>query len=177
LAAWGAALKAPGGSEKKAREFVAALYRRVPVLDSGARGSMTTFVQHGIGDVLLAWENEAFLALKEFGRDQFELIAPPVSILAEPPVSIVDKVVDKHGTRRAAEEYLRYLYSPEGQEIIARNFYRPRLDDVARKYQSQFPKIELFTVDDVFGGWLKTQKIHFADGGIFDQIYQPGKGA
>ena len=175
MAAWGAALKAPGGSEQKAREFVTALYRRVPVLDSGARGSTTTFAQHGLGDVLLAWENEAFLALKEFGADKFEMVAPPISILAEPPVAVVDKVADKHATRHAAEEYLRFLYSPGGQEIIARNFYRPRLEDVARKYESRFPKIDLFTVDDVFGGWQKAQATHFADGGLFDQIYQPGK--
>ena len=175
LAAWGAVLKAPGGTEKKAREFVTALYHRVPVLDSGARGSTTTFVQHGLGDVLLAWENEAFLARKEFGADKFEIVTPPVSILAEPPVSVVDKVVDRRGTRRAAEEYLRYLYSPEGQEIVARNFYRPRAEDVARKSKNQFPQVDLFTVGDVFGGWQKAQKAHFADGGVFDQIYQPGK--
>jgi len=175
LAAWGAALKAPGGSEQKAREFVAALYHRVPVLDSGARGATTTFVQHGLGDVLLAWENEAFLARKEFGADKFEMITPPVSILAEPPVSVVDKIADRRGTRRAAEEYLRYLYSPEGQEIVARNFYRPRNADAASRYQNQFPKVDLFTIGEVFGGWQKAQKTHFADGGVFDQIYQPGK--
>jgi sulfate/thiosulfate transport system substrate-binding protein len=175
LAAWGAVLKAPAGTEKKAREFVTALYHRVPVLDSGARGATTTFVQHGLGDVLLAWENEAFLARKEFGADKFEMITPPVSILAEPPVSVVDKVADRRGTRRAAEEYLTYLYSPEGQEIVAQNFYRPRSADVSGKYQNQFPKVDLFTVGDVFGGWQKAQKTHFADGGVFDQIYQPGK--
>jgi sulfate/thiosulfate transport system substrate-binding protein len=175
LAAWGAVLKAPGGNEKKAREFVTALYKRVPVLDSGARGATTTFVQHGLGDVLLAWESEAFLARKEFGADKFEIITPPTSILAEPPVSVVDKVADRHGTRRAAEEYLRYLYSPEGQEIAARNFYRPRGADAARKYENRFPRVHLFTVGDVFGGWQKAQKTHFADGGVFDQIYQPGK--
>jgi sulfate/thiosulfate transport system substrate-binding protein len=175
LAAWGAALKAPGGTEQKAREFVTAVYHRVPVLDSGARGATTTFVQHGLGDVLLAWENEAFLARKEFGADKFEMITPPVSILAEPPVSVVDKIAGRRGTQRAAEEYLRYLYSPEGQEIVARNFYRPRSADVASKYQNQFPKVALFTVGDVFGGWQKAQKTHFADGGVFDQIYQPGE--
>lgn len=175
LAAWGAALKAPGGTEQKAREFVTDVYHRVPVLDSGARGATTTFVQHGLGDVLLAWENEAFLARKEFGADKFEMITPPVSILAEPPVSVVDKIAGRRGTQRAAEEYLRYLYSPEGQEIVARNFYRPRSADVASKYQNQFPKVALFTVGDVFGGWQKAQKTHFADGGVFDQIYQPGK--
>jgi sulfate/thiosulfate-binding protein len=175
LAAWGSVLKAPGGTEKKAREFVTAVYHRVPVLDSGARGATTTFVQHGLGDVLLAWENEAFLARKEFGADKFEIITPPISILAEPPVSVVDKIADRRGTRRAAEEYLRYLYSPEGQEIVARNFYRPWSADAGRKYQNQFPKIDLFTVGDVFGGWQKAQKTHFADGGVFDQIYQPGK--
>jgi sulfate/thiosulfate transport system substrate-binding protein len=175
LAAWGAALKAPGGTEQKAREFVTDVYHRVPVLDSGARGATTTFVQHGLGDVLLAWENEAFLARKEFGADKFEMITPPVSILAEPPVSVVDKIAGRRGTQRAAEEYLRYLYSPEGQEIVARNFYRPRSADVASKYQNQFPKVALFTVGDVFGGWQKAQKTHFADGGVFDQIYQPGE--
>jgi len=175
LAAWGVALKAPGGDEKKARAFVTELFRRVPVLDSGARGSTTTFVQHGLGDVLLAWENEAFLAIKEFGADKFEMVAPPTSILAEPPVTLVDTIADRRGTRRAAEEYLRYLYSPEGQEIAARNFYRPRLQDVARKHESRFARINLFTVDDVFGGWQKAQKTHFGDGGVFDQIYQPGK--
>jgi sulfate/thiosulfate transport system substrate-binding protein len=154
---------------------VTALYHRVPILDSGARGATTTFVQHGLGDVLLAWENEALLARKEFGANKFEIITPPVSILAEPPVSVVDKVAERRGTRRAADEYLRYLYSPEGQEIVARNFYRPRGADVARKYQNRFPTVNLFTVGDVFGSWQKAQKTHFADGGVFDRIYQPGK--
>lgn len=175
LGAWGATLKQPGGDERKAREFVTALYHHVPVLDSGARGSTTTFVQRGLGDVLLAWENEAFLSLQEFGKDKFETIAPSVSVLAEPPVAVVDLVADRHGTRRAAEEYLKYLYSPEGQEIAAKRFYRPRSEAVAAKYASQFPKISLFTVDELFGGWQKTQKTHFADGGIFDQIYKPSK--
>ncbi len=175
LGAWGATLKQPGGDERKAREFVTALYHHVPVLDSGARGSTTTFVQRGLGDVLLAWENEAFLSLQEFGKDKFEMIAPSVSVLAEPPVAVVDLVADRHGTRRAAEEYLKYLYSPEGQEIAAKRFYRPRNNTVAAKYASQFPKISLFTVDELFGGWQKTQKTHFADGGIFDQIYKPSK--
>ncbi len=159
----------------KARQFIEALYRNVPVLDSGARGSTVTFAQRGLGDVFLSWENEAFLVQKEFGTDKFDTVAPSVSILAEPSVSIVDKVVDKHGTRKVAEEYLKYLYSPEGQEIAAKNFYRPRLAEVAQKYESKFPKLELFTIDDVFGGWKKTQAEHFADKGIFDQIYKPAK--
>jgi sulfate transport system substrate-binding protein len=175
LAAWGATLKRTGGDEKKARAFVAALYKQVPVLDSGARGSTTTFVQRGMGDVLLAWENEAFLALQEFGNDKFEKITPPVSVLAEPPVAVVDVVADKRGTRKVAEEYVKYLYSQEGQELVAKHFYRPRLEAVAAKYASQFPRLDLFTVDEVFGGWQKTQKTHFADGGVFDQIYQPAK--
>ncbi len=174
LAAWGAVLKR-GGNETQAREFVSALYRNVPVLDSGARGATTTFVQRGLGDVLLAWENEAFLALQEFGKDKFEMVTPPVSVLAEPPVALVDVIADRHGTRRVAEEYLNYLYSPDGQEIAAKHFYRPRLESVAKKYDAQFPKLTLFTVDELFGGWQKTQKTHFADGGVFDQIYQPGK--
>ncbi|MFN7992370.1 MAG: sulfate ABC transporter substrate-binding protein [Bryobacteraceae bacterium] len=175
LAAWGAVLKQPGGDEKKAREFVTALFRHVPVLDSGARGATTTFVQRGLGDVLLAWENEAFLALKEFGKDKFAIVTPPVSILAEPPVSVVDTVVDRHNTRRAAEEYVKYLYSPDGQQIAARHFYRPRVEAAAKQYETQFPKMNLFTVDELFGGWQKAQKTHFADGGVFDQIYQPAK--
>ena len=174
LAGWGSVLKRQGG-EQKAREFVTELYHHVPVLDSGARGSTTTFVQRGLGDVLLAWENEAFLALEEFGKDKFEMVAPRWSVLAEPPVTVVDVVVDRRGTRRAAEEYVKYLYSPEGQEIAAKHFYRPRLDVVARKYEQQFPQISLFTVDELFGGWQKAQATHFADGGVFDQIYQPTK--
>ena len=174
LAAWGYALKQNNGDEAKAQAFIAALFKNVPVLDSGARGSTTTFVQRGLGDVLLAWENEAFLALKEFGADKFEIVAPSLSILAEPPVTLVDKVVDKHGTRKVAEAYLNYLYTPQGQEIAGRNFYRPRLPEVAKKYAKQFPQIKLITIDEEFGGWKKAQQKHFADGGIFDQIYQPG---
>ncbi|HPT87961.1 MAG TPA: sulfate ABC transporter substrate-binding protein [Bacillota bacterium] len=172
LAAWGYALKKNGNNQQKAQEFVTKLFKNVPVLDSGARGSTNTFVQRGIGDVLLAWENEAFLALNELGKDKFEIIVPSISILAEPPVTIVDKVVDKRGTRKLAEEYLKYLYSREGQEIVARNYYRPRLKSVAEKYETQFPKVKLFTIDEVFGGWQKAQTIHFNDGGIFDKIYQ-----
>ena len=175
LAAWGYALKQNKGDEAKARAFVTALFRNVPVLDSGARGATTTFVQRGLGDVFLSWENEAFLALKEFGADKFEIVAPPLSILAEPPVTLVDKVVDKHGTRKVAEAYLNYLYSPQGQEIAGRNFYRPRLPEVAKKYEKQFPTLQLLTIDKDFGGWKQAQQKHFADGGIFDQIYQPGR--
>ncbi len=174
LAAWGYALKKNGNDEAKAKAFVTTLYKNVPVLDSGARGSTVTFAERGIGDVLLAWENEAHLALKEFGADKFEIVYPPLSILAEPPVSIVDKVVDKRGTRKVAQAYLEYLYSDEGQEIAAKNFYRPRNAKIAAKYSKNFPKISLFTIDEVFGGWTKAQKTHFADGGAFDQIYQPG---
>ena len=175
LAAWGYAQRRPGGDEAGARAFVTELYRRVPVLDSGARGSTTTFVQRGIGDVLLAWENEAILAVNELGRDKLEIVAPSVSILAEPPVAVVDRVVDKKGTRAVAQAYLEYLYTPEGQEIAARHFYRPRLAAVATRYAGQFPKLKLFTIDEAFGGWAKAQKTHFADGGVFDQIYQPGR--
>lgn len=171
LAAYGFALKQPGGTEAKAQAFVSSLFKNVPVLDSGARGSTVTFAERGIGDVLLAWENEAHLALKEFGGDKFDIVYPPVSILAEPPVSVVDKVVDKKGTRDVAQAYLEYLYSPEGQEIAARNYYRPIDPAIAAKYEKNFPKISLFTVDDVFGGWTKAQKTHFADGGVFDKIY------
>ncbi|MBI3605566.1 MAG: sulfate ABC transporter substrate-binding protein [Nitrospirae bacterium] len=175
LAAWGYALKHDGNNEVKAKDFVMRLYKNVPVLDSGARGSTTTFVERGIGDVLLAWENEAFLAIKELGPGKVQMVIPSTSILAEPPVSIVDKVVDKHKTRPVAEAYLQYLYSEEGQEIAARNYYRPLLKSVALKYSSQFPIIKLFTIDEVFGGWQKAQKRHFSDGGVFDQMYQPGK--
>lgn len=175
LAAWGYALKLPGGSDAKAKDFLGKLFKNVPVLDSGARGATTTFVERGIGDVLLAWENEAILAIKELGPDKFEIVAPSVSILAQPPVALVDKVVDRHGTRKAAEAYLHYLYTDEGQEIVAKNHYRPISEKIARKYATQFPKLKLFTVDDVFGGWTKAQKTHFADGGSFDQIYQPGR--
>ena len=174
LAAWGYALKKNNGDEKKAQEFVTRVYKNVPVLDSGARGSTTTFVQRGIGDVLLSWENEAFLALNELGKDKFEVVTPSVSILAEPPVSIVDKVAAKHGTTEIAKAYLQFLYSEEGQEIGARNYYRPRSPQVLAKYSAQFPKVRLFTIDELFGGWQKTQKKHFEDGGIFDKIYTPG---
>lgn len=175
LAAWGYALKQPGGNDDSARKFVQALYRQVPVLDTGARGATTTFVQRGIGDVLLAWENEAFLALKELGPDQLEIVVPSVSILAEPPVALVDRIVDRHGTRKVAEAYLEYLYSPEGQEIAAENFYRPTDPVVAAKYADNFPKVSLFTIDELFGGWIRAQATFFADGGVFDQIYQPGQ--
>ncbi len=173
LAAWGYAQTKPGGNEQKARAFVAEIYKRVPVLDSGARGSTTTFVQRGLGDVLLTWENEAFLAVKELGPGKVEIVVPSKSILAEPPVAVVDKVVDKRGTRATAQAYLEYLYTPEGQEIAAKNYYRPRLEAVAKKYAAIFPKLPLVTVDELLGGWQKAQKAHFADGGIFDQIYQP----
>ena len=172
LAAWGYALKQPGGDEAKAREFVARLYKNVAVLDSGARGSTTTFVERGIGDVFISWENEAFLATKELGPDQFEIIVPSLSILAEPPVTVIDKVVDKKGTRKVAEAYLNYLYSEEGQRIAGKNYYRPRDPQVAAQYADQFAKVNLFTIDEVFGGWRKAQKTHFDDGGTFDQIYQ-----
>ncbi|MDW7711712.1 MAG: sulfate ABC transporter substrate-binding protein [Deferrisomatales bacterium] len=171
LAAWGYALKKHGGDEARAREFVTTLYKNVPVLDSGARGSTTTFVQRGIGDVFLSWENEAFLAIQEFGADKFEVVVPSWSILAEPPVTLVDVVVDRRGTRTVAEAYLQYLYSEEGQDLAGKHFYRPRLDSAARKYSGQFPRVTLFTIDEVFGGWQVAQKTHFADGGVFDQIY------
>ena len=175
LAAWVWALRQPGGNEATAKAFVTKLYRNVPVLDAGARGSTTTFVERGIGDVLLAWENEALLAIKELGPGKFEIVAPSISILAEPPVAVVDRVARKHGTQPVAEAYLEYLYGEVGQDIAARNFYRPRLPSVAAKYDSQFPQIELITVDGVFGGWKKAHATHFADGGLFDQIYQPGR--
>jgi sulfate/thiosulfate-binding protein len=175
LAAWGYALRQSQGDDARARDFVTRLYRNVPVLDSGARGSTTTFTQRGIGDVFISWENEAFLAVAEFGRDRFEIVVPSASILAEPPVTIVDKVVDKRGTRAAAQAYIEYLYSEEGQEIAARHHYRPRLAKVAEKHGARFSKVSLFTVGDVFGGWQKAQQRHFADGGVFDEIYQPAK--
>jgi sulfate/thiosulfate transport system substrate-binding protein len=175
LAAWAWALRQPGGSDATAKEFVSKLYKNVPVLDAGARGSTTTFVERGIGDVLIAWENEALLAIKELGPGKFEMVAPSLSILAEPPVAVVDKVAAKHGTRAAAQAYLEYLYTDAGQEIVAKNFYRPRNGAVAAKYASQFPKINLVTVNDVFGGWKKAHQTHFADGALFDQIYQPGR--
>jgi len=171
LAAWGYALHQNNNDQAKARQFVTQLYKNVPVLDSGARGSTTTFAQRGIGDVLIAWENEAFLAVNELGKDKLEIVVPSYSILAEPPVAVVDKVVNKHGTAAVAKAYLEYLYSDEGQEIAARHYYRPRTPSIAKKYASQFPKLTLFTVNDVFGGWQNAQKTHFADGGIFDQIY------
>ncbi len=171
LAAWGYALKQPGGSEKTAQEFLAKIYKNVPVLDSGARGATTTFVERGIGDVLITWENEALLAIRELGPDKVEIVAPSLSILAEPPVAVVDKVVDRRGTRKAAEAYLNYLYSEEGQEIAAQNYYRPTNEKVAKKHAAQFPKLKLLTIDEVAGGWTKAQKAHFADGGVFDQIY------
>jgi sulfate/thiosulfate-binding protein len=173
LAAWGYALQANQKDEAKAKEFVTALYTNVPVLDSGARGSTTTFAQRELGDVLIAWENEAYLSFKEFGPDKFAIVNPSVSVLAEPPVSVVDKIVDKKGTREVATAYLQYLYSPVGQEIIAKNFYRPIDPQIYAKYSKQFPNIELFTVDGFFGGWKAAQAKFFADGGVFDQIYQP----
>jgi len=172
LAAWGYAEK-KYGSEEKAKEFVANIFRNVPVLDTGARGSTTTFVERGIGDVQIAWENDAFLAVKRLGPDKFDIVVPSISILAEPPVAVVDKVVDKHGTRALAEEYLKYLYSPEAQELAAKNYYRPRLASVVAKYAATFPSVPLVTIDQ-FGGWDKAQATHFADGGTFDQIYHPG---
>ncbi|MBN8967357.1 MAG: sulfate ABC transporter substrate-binding protein [Rhizobiales bacterium] len=171
LAAWGYALK-KFGAEDKAKKFVGDIYKNVPVLDTGARGSTVTFVERGVGDVLLAWENEAYLAVKEFGADKFEIVVPSISILAEPPVAIVDRVADKKGTRAVAEAYLKYWYSKEGQEIAARNFYRPRDAEVAKTYEANFAKVDLFTIDEVFGGWTKAQKQHFAEGGVFDQIYK-----
>jgi sulfate transport system substrate-binding protein len=172
LGAWGYALRQPGGDAVKARTFIARLFKNVLVLDSGARGSVTTFVERGIGDVLLAWENEAFLAVKELGPDRFEIVLPSVSILAEPPVAVVDKVADKHGVRAVAQAYLDYLYSDEGQRIAGRHYYRPRNPAIAAQFAQQFREIKLFTIDEAFGGWANAQKIHFADGGIFDQIYQ-----
>ncbi len=171
LAAWAWAQRQPGGNDATAEEFVKKLYKNVPVLDSGARGATTTFVQRGIGDVLLAWENEAYLAVKQLGPDKFDIIAPSLSILAEPPVSVVDKVVDKRGTRKVAEAYLSYLYSKEGQELAASHYYRPRDPEVAAKYAKQFPAMSLVTIDGAFGGWTKAQATHFADGGTFDKIY------
>ncbi|MEY8879257.1 MAG: sulfate ABC transporter substrate-binding protein [Leptothrix sp. (in: b-proteobacteria)] len=171
LAAWGYALKKFGGDEKKAQAFVGQILANVPVLDSGARGSTTTFVERGVGDVLLAWENEALLAVKELGPDKFDVVAPSLSILAEPPVTVVDKVVDKKGTRAVATAYLEYLYSTEGQTIAAENHYRPIDPAVAAKFAKQYPAVKLFTIEEVFGGWTRAQKTHFADGGTFDQVY------
>ncbi|MES2682670.1 MAG: sulfate ABC transporter substrate-binding protein [Pseudomonadota bacterium] len=171
LAAWGWALKQPGGSEASAKDYLTKLFKNVPVLDTGARGSTTTFVQRGIGDVFLSWENEAFLAVNELGKDKFEIIVPSLSILAEPPVTLVDKNVDKHGTRKSAEAYLQFLYSPTGQKLAARHYYRPRKPELADAADiARFPKSELFTLDSVFGSWAKAQATHFGDGGVFDQI-------
>jgi sulfate/thiosulfate transport system substrate-binding protein len=171
LAAWAWALRQPGGNETTAQAFVAKLFANVPVLDAGARGSTTTFAERGIGDVLVTWENEALLAIKELGKDKFEIIAPSLSILAEPPVTVVDKVARRHGTAALAQAYLEYLYTPEGQELAAKHFYRPRNAAVTAKYAAQFPKLTLITINDVFGGWAKAQRTHFADGGVFDRIY------
>lgn len=189
LAAWGYVLKKELGSldkindpaqaeavaaaNRKAEAFVTQMFRNVPVLDSGARGATNTFVQRGIGDVFLAWENEALLVVNRLGRGQFDIVVPSVSILAEPPVTVVDKVVDRHGTRKAAEAYLNYLYSPAGQELAAKHYYRPSKPEIARKHESRFPKVGLFTIDAVFGGWATAQKVHFDDGGLFDAIYKP----
>ncbi len=175
LAAWGYALKKSGNDETKAQDFVGKLYANVPVLDSGARGALITFTERGIGDVFISWENEAFLAVKELGPDKFDIVVPSISILAEPPVTVVDKVVDKRGTRKVAEAYLQYLYSDEGQEIAGKHYYRPRDAKAAAKYAKTFTKVNLFTIDEAFGGWQKAQKTHFADGGVFDKIYQPKK--
>jgi sulfate transport system substrate-binding protein len=172
LAAWAYALKQNNNDEAKAKEFVAKLLKNVPVLDSGARGATTTFVERGIGDVLLAWENEAFLAQKELGVGKFEIVVPSLSILAEPPVTVVDKFAKKHGNEAVAKAYLEYLYSDEAQDLIGKNYYRPTSEAATKKYESQFPKLNLVKIDDVFGGWAKAQKTHFSDGGIFDQIYQ-----
>jgi sulfate transport system substrate-binding protein len=174
LGAWGYALGKPGGSDVAAKEFVRKVYKNIPVLDSGARGSTTTFGQRGIGDVLVSWENEAYLLVNELGKDKFQIVNPSVSILAEPPVAVVDRNVDKHGTRAVAEAYLKFLYSDEGQELAVKNHYRPRSAAVAAKHAADFAKIKLFTIDEVFGGWAKAQATHFADGGTFDQIYTPG---
>ncbi|MGM8226916.1 sulfate ABC transporter substrate-binding protein [Cellvibrio sp. ARAG 10.3] len=173
LAAWAYAKK-QYGSDEAAKDFITKLYRNVPVLDSGARGSTTTFVQRGIGDVFLSWENEAFLALNELGKDQFEIVVPSLSILAEPPVTVVDKNVDKHGTRKVAEAYLQFLYTKTGQDIAGKHYYRPRDPDVAARYATFFPKVNLVRIDDAFGGWQKAQATHFNDGGVFDEIYKPG---
>ena len=173
LAAWGYALKQPGGNEKSAQELLTKIYKNVPVLDSGARGSTTTFIEREIGDVLIIWENEALLAIRELGPDKVQIVVPSLSVLAEPPVTVVDKVVDRRGTRKVAEAYLNYLYSDAGQEIAGKHYYRPINEKIAAKYGKQFPKLKLLTVDEIAGGWTKAQKTHFADGGTFDQIYQP----
>jgi len=175
LAAWGYALRRPGGSERTAREFLSALFRNVPVLDAGARGATTTFAERGLGDVLIAWESEALLLTKEVGVGRFEIVVPSVSILAEPPVALVDKNVDRHGTREAAQAYLEFLYTDEAQAIAARHYYRPARATVAASRTVDFPRVSLFTIDDVFGGWGRAQKVHFDDGGTFDQLTQPGR--
>jgi sulfate/thiosulfate-binding protein len=175
LAAWGYAQRKFGGDEGKTRAFVSAIYKNAPVLDAGARGSTTTFVERGIGDVLIAWENEALLAIEQLGKGQFEVVAPSLSILAEPPVTVVDAVARRHGTSAVAAEYLQYLYSPEAQDLIGKHHYRPTDPAAAAKYASQFPKLELLSIDKDFGGWKKAQATHFADGGVFDQIYVPGR--
>lgn len=175
LAAWGYALKKNNGDEAKAKEFVTKFYKNVPVLDTGARGATTTYSQRGIGDVMVGWENEAILSIKESGKGEFEIIAPSLSILAEPPVAVVDKVVKRRGTEAVARAYLEYLYTPEGQEIAAKHHYRPRLEAVAQKYTADFPKLNLFTIDEVFGGWRKANKTHFAEGGVFDQIQRSNR--
>jgi len=172
LAAWAYALRRPGGNEAQAKDFVTRLFKNVPVLDTGARGSTTTFVERGMGDVLLSWENEALLAVNKLGRGEFEIVMPSVSILAEPPVAVVDKYADKHGTRAVAEAYLRHLYSNEGQEICARHYYRPSNPEVAKKYEAQFPPVSLFTLAEIFGSWKQAQQVHFADGGLFDKIFE-----
>ncbi|HVP13214.1 MAG TPA: sulfate ABC transporter substrate-binding protein, partial [Phycisphaerae bacterium] len=177
LAAWVYALRKNNNDEAKAREFVGCLFKNVPVLDTGARGSTTTFAQRGIGDVLIAWENEALLAVEKIGDGKLEIIMPSMSILTEPPVAVVDKTVERHGARELATAYVEYLYSEKGQEIAAKHYYRPSVKTVADKYADKFPKLNLFTIDETFGGWQKVQKIHFDDGGIFDQIYEPGKAA
>jgi sulfate/thiosulfate transport system substrate-binding protein len=172
LAAWASALKAPGGSEAAARAYITEFYKRVPVLDSGARGSTITFTQRGVGDVLVCWENEAHLAQAEFGADKFDIVFPPISILAEPPVALVDKVVDRKGTRAVAQGYLNFLYSPRAQDLIGKNYYRPRNAQAVAKYAGRFPAIPMVTIDDTFGGWARAQATHFADGGVFDQIHR-----
>ncbi|MGE0151128.1 MAG: sulfate ABC transporter substrate-binding protein [Reyranellaceae bacterium] len=175
LAAWAYELGRTNNDQAKARAFVEALFKNVPVLDTGARGSLITFTQRNVGDVFLSWENEAFLAVNELGKDKFDIVVPSLSILAEPPVAVVDKVVDRRGTRALAEAYLQHLYTPEGQEIAAKHYYRPRNPEVAKRYADTFTNVKLITIDDTFGGWQKAQKEHFADGGVFDQIYKPGK--
>jgi len=175
LAAWAYAKEKQGGDEAKAKEFVASLFKNVPVLDSGARGSTITFTQREIGDVLLAWENEAFLSVQEFGAEKLEIVVPSMSILAEPPVAVVDQVVERKGTRKVAEAYLQFLYTREGQELAAKHFYRPRQPELASQYAGRFADVRLVTIDQAFGGWREAQKNHFADGGVFDEIYKPGR--